>query len=463
MYRVWVVFDIQTLTVQQQYFVATDFALEASWTDRQEAEVTKFLKALYDVRNIIDLNSQYNTVNGVNIILLLVRTLKLFRFQPRMAILTKTLARAATDLFHFAVLFGIVLTGYAAIGNLVFGHQLAIFVTFEASVKTCMVVLLTGDGGVINGMIPAASKFEAVLFFWTYVFVVFWILMNIFLAIVIDAFAEVKQNATESETLPSEFATVVTNMFAHWAKLGRKLFLAEPYLSDKALAKKINKRLHGYEDYGEEEELYHEKDRRMYVGDQAEVEWTEEEVCNVIERLGISLARSESKAHRRQSFDARDDAKELGTQIFHRYSETKREEEVTQQEKIRILKAQAALQQEDNFTDTREELFALTLKAKRVKSILTHIKAGGKGPIPGMPGAASSSGFNHGPGPLSPRGDNNDGTGHLIDLGSPGAGASAQSPPGSPFSDRSELSNYNDAHSELMRMQRRSIRKSRLK
>ena len=81
------------------------------------------------------------------------------------------------------------------------------FSTFGRSVDTCFAMLL-GDISVqttpsapgaetlngLKGLVGVAST----LFFWTYELLVFMVLLNFLLAIIVDAFSEVKENTHET-------------------------------------------------------------------------------------------------------------------------------------------------------------------------------------------------------------------------------------------------------------------------
>ena len=82
------------------------------------------------------------TLSGINIILMIGRSLKLMDFQPRLGIVTKTLARAASDILHFMVVFGVVFMGYVMMGTLVFGYKIKEFSSLSRSLRTCFETLL---------------------------------------------------------------------------------------------------------------------------------------------------------------------------------------------------------------------------------------------------------------------------------------------------------------------------------
>ena len=72
------------------------------------------------------LQSMYVSLAGINLFLMLMRTFKFLDFQPRVGILTRTLAKAMDDLLHFIFLLVIVLVVYAFMGYIIFGPTLEV-------------------------------------------------------------------------------------------------------------------------------------------------------------------------------------------------------------------------------------------------------------------------------------------------------------------------------------------------
>ena len=51
------------------------------------------------------LSVAYNLITGINLLIMFVRFLLLLKFQPRLAIITRTLERASVDVFHFLFMY----------------------------------------------------------------------------------------------------------------------------------------------------------------------------------------------------------------------------------------------------------------------------------------------------------------------------------------------------------------------
>ena len=78
-------------------------------------------------------------------ILFVLRILKALDFQPRMALVTRTISSAFTDLLHFFALFAIIFVGYCVAGYLLFGHQFQSFSSLGLSGQFLFLVLLSFD------------------------------------------------------------------------------------------------------------------------------------------------------------------------------------------------------------------------------------------------------------------------------------------------------------------------------
>lgn len=77
------------------------------------------------------------------------------------------------------------------------------FSTFGTAVNTCFAILL-GDISVNADLnqLQGLQGVAATLFFWSFELLVFMVLLNFLLAIIVDAFSEVKENTHETTGRP---------------------------------------------------------------------------------------------------------------------------------------------------------------------------------------------------------------------------------------------------------------------
>jgi len=110
--------------------------------------------------------------------------------------LQDTLSRCAPDVGAFLFMFAIIFMAFAQFGYLIFGAKLYFFSTIQHSAMTLMRAML-GDFD-----FPALQAAHYILgpgFFFVYIFIVFFILLNMFLAIINDTYSEVKAEMEETK------------------------------------------------------------------------------------------------------------------------------------------------------------------------------------------------------------------------------------------------------------------------
>ncbi|XP_030835833.1 polycystic kidney disease protein 2 isoform X3 [Strongylocentrotus purpuratus] len=133
----------------------------------------------------------FNNIIAVNVFLAWIKTFKYISFNKTMTQLSSTLSRCAKDVGGFTVMFAIIFMAYAQLGYLVFGTQIKDFSSIGSCIYTLFRIVL-GDFNFHE--LEAANRFMGPIFFLTYVFVVFFVLLNMFLAIINDTYSEVKSD-----------------------------------------------------------------------------------------------------------------------------------------------------------------------------------------------------------------------------------------------------------------------------
>ncbi|KAG9344020.1 hypothetical protein JZ751_012496 [Albula glossodonta] len=101
------------------------------------------------------------------------------------------------DITGFAIMFFIIFLAYAQLAYLVFGTQVNDFSTFQACIFTQFRIIL---GDFEFSEIEEANRILGPLYFTTFVFFVFFILLNMFLAIINDTYSEVKGDMAQQKS-----------------------------------------------------------------------------------------------------------------------------------------------------------------------------------------------------------------------------------------------------------------------
>lgn len=140
--------------------------------------------------------TQYNNMNAVNLFFAWIKIFKYISFNKTMTQLSSTLARCAKDILGFAIMFFIVFFAYAQLGYLLFGTQVENFSTFVKCIFTQFRIIL---GDFDYDAIDNANRLLGPIYFVTYVFFVFFVLLNMFLAIINDTYSEVKEELSSQD------------------------------------------------------------------------------------------------------------------------------------------------------------------------------------------------------------------------------------------------------------------------
>lgn len=139
-----------------------------------------------------DVVATQEVFNNIAAVILFLAWIKVFNYigiNKTMNQLAATLSRSTKDIGGFAVMFAVFFFAYAQFGYLVFGTQIADYSTFYSSVFALLRTIL---GDFNFGALERTNRVLGPIFFITYVFFVFFVLLNMFLAIINDSYVEVK-------------------------------------------------------------------------------------------------------------------------------------------------------------------------------------------------------------------------------------------------------------------------------
>jgi len=130
-------------------------------------------------------------VDAVTILVIAIKAIKYFALQHDLALLKGTLAQAISDLSVFVVLLLVILLGFVMMATNIFGSQVSSYRNIFTSFGTLFLILL---GEFDFDEMAEVSWLWATLFFILYVIFMFFVVLNIFLAILNDAYTVVHQN-----------------------------------------------------------------------------------------------------------------------------------------------------------------------------------------------------------------------------------------------------------------------------
>lgn len=130
-------------------------------------------------------------IMGLLVFLVTLRFLKLFRFNKRMSLIGSTLKECAKPLGSFLVSFMLLFLAYAILAFLVFGIDNDNFKNFLTTFETQTSIIL-GDFDYRN--IEETNRLLGPIYFFTFMYFSVFYLLNMFMAIINDSFADVKSS-----------------------------------------------------------------------------------------------------------------------------------------------------------------------------------------------------------------------------------------------------------------------------
>lgn len=143
------------------------------------------------------------------------RLFKAFASQPRLAVVTRTLESAYIDLFHFLIIFLSVFMTYTVAGVVLFGREVHSFTTMFRAVMTCF---RASFGDFDWEELRAVGRLDAFLWLVPFMVLIVLILLNMLIAIVMDAYDEVITGLDHEDSIMIMMGKAYKMKMAKWKK-----------------------------------------------------------------------------------------------------------------------------------------------------------------------------------------------------------------------------------------------------
>ncbi|KAG7389379.1 hypothetical protein PHYPSEUDO_010507 [Phytophthora pseudosyringae] len=137
------------------------------------------------------------------------RVLNTFRDHFGLSILTRTIASAVRSFRTFSVIFAVIFVAFAATGTVLFGNSVGEFSSLLNATKTCVNMLFNNFDVKTIGQIDFS-----VAYYWSYMSLMTFVLLNIVLAIVVEAYKMEKDKKDKSKCWV--FRRVLNHVVRHW-------------------------------------------------------------------------------------------------------------------------------------------------------------------------------------------------------------------------------------------------------
>ena len=126
--------------------------------------------------------------------LAILRYMRLLRLSPRMCMFGLTMSTASSGIICFSIMFSIMFFSFGQMGNLLFGHTVQMYSNLLTTMETLFAMML---GSFEFEPLREANGILGPIFFVSYIVSMFFILSNMFITLISDAFADVNSTTAE--------------------------------------------------------------------------------------------------------------------------------------------------------------------------------------------------------------------------------------------------------------------------
>lgn len=168
--------------------------LTALWWSASQGFVLRFNRDPH-YPGTLEVVEEYFTMqvycNAVNVVMIFLKVLKFLRINDRLSIMTRTLGECQQEIISLMLLFLFIHAGFSIMATSVFGAAMFEFRSVDSSFVTLFFALLIGvDYDAMRNVQPALTP----LFFWLFIVMEVYLLLNFFIAILGEGFAQVSQS-----------------------------------------------------------------------------------------------------------------------------------------------------------------------------------------------------------------------------------------------------------------------------
>lgn len=171
------------------------FGVRFAWMAKSSQSNVQFPMAARYPDNLDVIQSLDNTqvvANSVNTLLTFLKALKYVRLNAQLGVLTRTLAVCQQSIAGVLVLFVLIVTSYAVAGWALWGVNMEEYSTLGFSMSASM-RLLVGDSD--YEFMRQQNRFLATAYFWSFLILGLFLLLNFIIAILSDSFAKISGRA----------------------------------------------------------------------------------------------------------------------------------------------------------------------------------------------------------------------------------------------------------------------------
>ena len=198
------------------------------------AAIALYVYRALTIRNVLDLvrydpfnfksfqfaaywDESYTFILAIIVLLANIKLNKLLRFNKRFSLLSSTLKYAYYPLVMFSIVWGIVFMAFTLFASLVFGPIMHNYRNVLASLTSLLSLML---GRTAYFEMRDTNRIIGPLFFFGFMFMMSFVLINMFLSIVVDSFLVVKHD-NDKQSNEYEIVDFIIERFKLWSGIGK--------------------------------------------------------------------------------------------------------------------------------------------------------------------------------------------------------------------------------------------------
>lgn len=186
--------------------VCSQFKVDTAAHFSKAPEISvEFNKQFESIRT---LDSWYSFANQCSIAINMIRAVLYFQFHQRLSIVTKTLSTCFADLIHFVILYFIMILLFGFMGFRAVGGLVREFRGYALCLNTLLGMSIGDMDSPGVDVIMQAEPVIGLVFFWSFILIMALLLVNVFVAIVVDGYVAAKTAMTQSNSILSTFSAV---------------------------------------------------------------------------------------------------------------------------------------------------------------------------------------------------------------------------------------------------------------
>lgn len=182
----------KSIVIGQRYDWSPDGPLDKDGKTAQEA----LLSIISFIMSANEAKYSYTAFSVMNLFIIQLRFFKFARFQPQLSIVTRTFSRMSEPLTHFMLILVVLLFVMSIQAKLIYGRDLEYVSGWYESFQ----MLFLASLGEFEGDLLERG-WMGIVFFYVFIILVFFVLVNFFLAIVMEAYDLAKAEIDGTNTV----------------------------------------------------------------------------------------------------------------------------------------------------------------------------------------------------------------------------------------------------------------------